>query len=53
MPIATQKITPCLWFDTQAEEAANACLHLQGLQNREHRGLRFKLNEGRIFPDTL
>jgi predicted 3-demethylubiquinone-9 3-methyltransferase (glyoxalase superfamily) len=22
MPIATQKITPCLWFDTQAEEAA-------------------------------
>jgi predicted 3-demethylubiquinone-9 3-methyltransferase (glyoxalase superfamily) len=23
MPIATQKITPCLWFDTQAEEAAN------------------------------
>ena len=24
MPITTQKITPCLWFDTQAEEAANA-----------------------------
>ena len=24
MPLATQKITPCLWFDTQAEEAANA-----------------------------
>jgi predicted 3-demethylubiquinone-9 3-methyltransferase (glyoxalase superfamily) len=24
MPIATQKITPCLWFDDQAEEAANA-----------------------------
>ena len=23
MPIAAQKITPCLWFDTQAEEAAN------------------------------
>jgi predicted 3-demethylubiquinone-9 3-methyltransferase (glyoxalase superfamily) len=23
MPIVTQKITPCLWFDTQAEEAAN------------------------------
>lgn len=23
MPIAHQKITPCLWFDTQAEEAAN------------------------------
>jgi len=23
MPIAKQKITPCLWFDTQAEEAAN------------------------------
>jgi predicted 3-demethylubiquinone-9 3-methyltransferase (glyoxalase superfamily) len=23
MPIATQKITPCLWFDTQAEAAAN------------------------------
>jgi len=23
MPIATQKITPCLWFDAQAEEAAN------------------------------
>lgn len=22
MPIAGQKITPCLWFDTQAEEAA-------------------------------
>jgi predicted 3-demethylubiquinone-9 3-methyltransferase (glyoxalase superfamily) len=22
MPIAKQKITPCLWFDTQAEEAA-------------------------------
>ncbi len=22
MPITTQKITPCLWFDTQAEEAA-------------------------------
>jgi predicted 3-demethylubiquinone-9 3-methyltransferase (glyoxalase superfamily) len=22
MPIATQKITPCLWFDDQAEEAA-------------------------------
>jgi predicted 3-demethylubiquinone-9 3-methyltransferase (glyoxalase superfamily) len=24
MPITAQKITPCLWFDTQAEEAANA-----------------------------
>jgi predicted 3-demethylubiquinone-9 3-methyltransferase (glyoxalase superfamily) len=23
MPIAKQKITPCLWFDNQAEEAAN------------------------------
>jgi predicted 3-demethylubiquinone-9 3-methyltransferase (glyoxalase superfamily) len=23
MPIAKQKITPCLWFDTQAEEAAS------------------------------
>lgn len=23
MPITTRKITPCLWFDTQAEEAAN------------------------------
>lgn len=23
MAIAAQKITPCLWFDTQAEEAAN------------------------------
>ena len=23
MPIAKQKITPCLWFDAQAEEAAN------------------------------
>ena len=23
MTIATQKITPCLWFDTEAEEAAN------------------------------
>ena len=23
MPIGKQKITPCLWFDTQAEEAAN------------------------------
>src|SRR6516164_4813802 len=23
MPIAKQKITPCLWFDTQAEQAAN------------------------------
>jgi predicted 3-demethylubiquinone-9 3-methyltransferase (glyoxalase superfamily) len=23
MPISKQKITPCLWFDTQAEEAAN------------------------------
>jgi predicted 3-demethylubiquinone-9 3-methyltransferase (glyoxalase superfamily) len=23
MAIATQKITPCLWFDTEAEEAAN------------------------------
>lgn len=22
MPIAAQKITPCLWFDTEAEEAA-------------------------------
>jgi len=22
MPIATRKVTPCLWFDTQAEEAA-------------------------------
>jgi predicted 3-demethylubiquinone-9 3-methyltransferase (glyoxalase superfamily) len=22
MPIATQKITPCLWFDTEAEDAA-------------------------------
>src|SRR5260221_2463889 len=22
MPIAKQKITPCLWFDTQAEDAA-------------------------------
>ena len=22
MPIAKQKITPCLWFDTEAEEAA-------------------------------
>jgi predicted 3-demethylubiquinone-9 3-methyltransferase (glyoxalase superfamily) len=23
MPIATQKIVPCLWFDTEAEAAAN------------------------------
>jgi predicted 3-demethylubiquinone-9 3-methyltransferase (glyoxalase superfamily) len=23
MPIGKQKITPCLWFDTQAEQAAN------------------------------
>jgi predicted 3-demethylubiquinone-9 3-methyltransferase (glyoxalase superfamily) len=23
MTLATQKITPCLWFDTQAEDAAN------------------------------
>jgi predicted 3-demethylubiquinone-9 3-methyltransferase (glyoxalase superfamily) len=23
MPIAAQKITPCLWFDSEAEEAAN------------------------------
>jgi predicted 3-demethylubiquinone-9 3-methyltransferase (glyoxalase superfamily) len=23
MPLTAQKITPCLWFDTQAEEAAN------------------------------
>jgi predicted 3-demethylubiquinone-9 3-methyltransferase (glyoxalase superfamily) len=23
MPIAPQKITPCLWFDTKAEQAAN------------------------------
>ena len=23
MPIERKKITPCLWFDTQAEEAAN------------------------------
>jgi predicted 3-demethylubiquinone-9 3-methyltransferase (glyoxalase superfamily) len=23
MTIAPQKITPCLWFDTEAEEAAN------------------------------
>ena len=23
MPISAQKITPCLWFDNQAEEAAN------------------------------
>jgi predicted 3-demethylubiquinone-9 3-methyltransferase (glyoxalase superfamily) len=23
MPIGTRRITPCLWFDTQAEEAAN------------------------------
>jgi predicted 3-demethylubiquinone-9 3-methyltransferase (glyoxalase superfamily) len=23
MPIAKHKITPCLWFDTQAEDAAN------------------------------
>lgn len=24
MPIAARKIAPCLWFDTEAEEAANA-----------------------------
>ena len=24
MPITAHKITPCLWFDTQAEDAANA-----------------------------
>jgi predicted 3-demethylubiquinone-9 3-methyltransferase (glyoxalase superfamily) len=23
MPIAQQKITPCLWFDAEAEAAAN------------------------------
>jgi predicted 3-demethylubiquinone-9 3-methyltransferase (glyoxalase superfamily) len=23
MTIAKRKITPCLWFDTQAEDAAN------------------------------
>ena len=23
MAISAQKITPCLWFDTEAEEAAN------------------------------
>ena len=22
MPIASQKITPCLWFDTEAEDTA-------------------------------
>jgi predicted 3-demethylubiquinone-9 3-methyltransferase (glyoxalase superfamily) len=26
--ITTQKITPCLWFDTRAEEAANAYVSL-------------------------
>jgi predicted 3-demethylubiquinone-9 3-methyltransferase (glyoxalase superfamily) len=26
MQITAQRITPCLWFDTQAEEAANAYL---------------------------
>ena len=34
MPIAKQKITPCLWFDTQAEEAAKFyCVDLQRLQD--------------------
>ena len=33
--IAKQKITPCLWFDTQAEEAAKFyARHLQELQDR-------------------
>ena len=28
MPMTTQKITPCLWFDSQAEEAANAYISI-------------------------
>jgi predicted 3-demethylubiquinone-9 3-methyltransferase (glyoxalase superfamily) len=30
MPITTQRITPCLWFDTQAEEAAKAYVAIFG-----------------------
>jgi len=28
MHIATQKIAPCLWFDTKAEEAAKFCVSI-------------------------
>jgi predicted 3-demethylubiquinone-9 3-methyltransferase (glyoxalase superfamily) len=30
MPIHAQKVTPCLWFDTEAEEAANAYVAIFG-----------------------
>ncbi|HEX9702752.1 MAG TPA: VOC family protein [Rhodospirillales bacterium] len=30
MPIAARKITPCLWFDTQAEAAAKAYVSIFG-----------------------
>ena len=34
MPIASQKINPCLWFDTEAEEAAKFyCSDLQELED--------------------
>ncbi len=30
MPIVAQKVTPCLWFDTEAEAAANAYVAIFG-----------------------
>ena len=41
MPIASQKINPCLWFDTEAEDAAKVLLlGLQEFEDRQGQPLR-------------
>lgn len=35
-----QKLTPCLWFDGQAEEAASSTAQSSITQNHRHHALR-------------
>lgn len=37
MPIGKHKLTPCLWFDTQAEDAASLCVSV--FENSNIRGI--------------
>jgi predicted 3-demethylubiquinone-9 3-methyltransferase (glyoxalase superfamily) len=45
MSIVTRKITPCLWFDTEAEAAAN--FYVSVFENSKIGGISYFGNEGR------
>ena len=41
MKMAAPTITTCLWFDTQAEQAANyLCFDFRGFEDRKDQSLR-------------